>query len=334
MTAAAVVPFASAAETASPTAPSASASAADAGMRTPASSDGAHTGASAPGQRGRGAAGQAALELLAPLGPAGLRALQERIFDWHAGNRRHFPWRCTTDLYAILVSEVMLQQTQASRVVPKYEELMGAYPTLESLAAAATADVLRLWSGLGYNARAVRLQRAARAAVALGRKPAALPNTLAGLCRLPGVGSYTARAVLIFARNADLAAVDANVRRVLTHELGLPRDLPAATLQAVAEAVLPFGRSRDWHNALMDYGSLVLTSRRTGVAPRTPQGPFAGSRRWYRSRILKLLLEESPRPLAELAAALELPPGDLADLLAGLERDGLVVRRAAETALP
>ncbi len=206
--------------------------------------------------------------------PARARALRTRLLAWYADNRRDLPWRRTTDPYAILVSEIMLQQTQVPRVVPRFVEWLAAWPDLESLAAAPLADVLRRWQGLGYNNRARRLQECAAAAVAAapaGRR-AELPRTPDGLRALPGIGPYTARAVLIFAHNDDLAAVDANVRRVLTHELGLPEDLGDRELQAVADAVLPRGRSRDWHNALMDYGSLVLTARSTGIASRTPAG--------------------------------------------------------------
>ena len=142
---------------------------------------------------------------------------------------------------------------------------------------------------------------------------------------LPGIGPYTARAVLIFAHNADLAAVDANIRRVLLHELRLPHDLPAAELQRVADAVLPRGRSRDWHNALMDYGALVLTSRATGIAPLTTQGPFEGSRRSYRSRLVKLLLSASPRRRDELPELLDLSPDDADEIVRLLEADELVV---------
>jgi A/G-specific adenine glycosylase len=155
---------------------------------------------------------------------------------------------------------------------------------------------------------------------------AGLPRTLDGLRTLPGIGPYTARAVLVFAHNDDVAAVDANVRRVLMHELSLPPGLGDRELQSVADVVLPRGRSRDWHNALMDYGALVLTARATGIAPRTRQGTFEGSRRWYRSRLLQALLDHGPQRLDELAVALDVTPevaAELADLLA---RDGLVRR--------
>jgi A/G-specific adenine glycosylase len=252
--------------------------------------------------------------------------LQQRILGWYAVNRRDLPWRHTTDPYAVLVSETMLQQTQVARVVPRFAEFLAAYPRLEDLAEAPLQDVLRLWTGLGYNNRARRLRDCAAAVTAAGGGHAALPRTLEGLRRLPGLGPYTAAAVLIFAHNDDLAAVDANVRRVLSRELDLPSDLGDRDLQKIAEAVLPRGHSRDWHNGLMDYGALVLTARVTGMAPRTRQSAFRGSRRWYRSRLLQALLDRGPQRLDQLAAALDVTPDvarELADLLA---RDGLVRR--------
>jgi A/G-specific adenine glycosylase len=254
------------------------------------------------------------------------RALQQRLLAWYADNRRDLPWRRTADPYAILVSEVMLQQTQVTRVTPRFVEWLEVWPTLESLATAPLADVLRRWQGLGYNNRARRLQECAAAALAAAPagRPAELPRTPDGLRALPGIGPYTARAVLVFAHNEDLAAVDANVRRVLTYELGLPADLSDPELQAVADAVLPRGRSRDWHNALMDYGSLVLTARTTGIAPRARQSAFQGSRRQQRARLLRRLLDGGPQSVAELTLSLELSPEETADLVERLRRDGLV----------
>jgi A/G-specific adenine glycosylase len=253
--------------------------------------------------------------------------LQDRILSWYAANARDLPWRRTTDPYAVLVSEVMLQQTQVPRVVPKYDAFLAAYPRLEDLAQAPLDEVLRLWKGLGYNNRARRLRDCAAAAVAnAGAASAALPHSLEGLRALPGVGPYTARAVLVFAHNDDVAAVDANVRRVLTHELRLEADLTDGELQTVADAVLPRGRSRDWHNALMDYGALVLTARATGIAPRARQGAFEGSRRWFRSRLLQTLLDRGPQRLDQLADALEVTPDVAAELADLLTRDGLARR--------
>ena len=258
--------------------------------------------------------------------PASVAELQGRILGWYAAHGRDLPWRRTTDPYAILVSEVMLQQTQAPRVIPKFAAFLEAYPRLEDLAEAPLDEVLRLWRGLGYNSRARRLRDCAEVAAAVVGGPAGLPRSFDGLRILPGIGPYTARAVLIFAYNDDLAAVDANVRRVLTHELDLPPALNDRGLQMIAEVVLPRGRSRDWHNALMDYGALVLTARATGIAPRTRQGAFVGSRRWYRSLLLQALLDRGPQRLDQLAVALDVTPDVAAELADLLTRDGLVRR--------
>jgi A/G-specific adenine glycosylase len=277
--------------------------------------------------------GRAGTVLVVPP-PARLRALRAKILSWYAANGRDLPWRRTTDPYAILVSEIMLQQTQVSRVLPKYEAFLTRFPSLEALAAAPLTDVLALWQGLGYNSRSVRLQRCAQATVAAaGGEAACLPDGVEALRRLPGIGPYTARAVLIFAHNADLAAVDANVRRVLTHELGLPQDIRPTKLEAVADAALPPGRSRDWHNALMDYGAAVLTSRVTGIAPLTHQTRFQGSHRMYRARVVRLLLE-GDRTLAELAGLLDLAPSELAAIATELERDGLAARDGDRLRVP
>jgi A/G-specific adenine glycosylase len=262
-----------------------------------------------------------------------LRALRARLLDWYAEHRRDLPWRHTIDPYAILVSEVMLQQTQVPRVVPRFVAWLEVWPDLESLAAAPLTDVLQRWQGLGYNNRAQRLQACAQAAVVAAPTgmPARLPRTPAELRALPGVGPYTARSVLIFAHNADLAAVDANVRRVLTHELRLPEDLGEKQLQAVADAALPRGHSRDWHNALMDYGSRVLTARTTGIASLSRQGSFEGSRRQKRALLLRGLLDHGPQEPTALEATLRLPSGETLDLLERLARDGLAVREADGT---
>jgi A/G-specific adenine glycosylase len=269
--------------------------------------------------------------VLPGLDPVAIAAFQTRLLDWYATNGRDLPWRRTSDPYAILVSEVMLQQTQVARVMQRFSSWLSVYPCLERLAAASLSDVLRRWQGLGYNNRARRLHDCAQATVAAasGGK-AVLPRTFEELLSLPGIGPYTARAVLVFARNEDVAAVDANVRRVLIHELRLDRQFTDSDLQAVAEAVLPRGRSRDWHNALMDYGSLVVTARSSGIPSRTHQGVFEGSRRWYRSRLLQTLLDRDTQRLDELAAAIEVSTAAARELVDVLENDGLV-RRDGDT---
>jgi len=229
------------------------------------------------------------------------------LLAWFGRNARDLPWRRTRDPYAILVSEVMAQQTQVDRVVPRWERWLARWPTVEALAAAPTADVIREWQGLGYNRRALALHRAAQQVAAHG-----WPDDLT---ELPGVGRYTADAVACFAFGRDVLPVDVNVRRV-TERTGA--DFTPAAAQA-----------------LMDLGATVCLARvpRCGACPLAgacpsrgrrfeplrKQGPFEGSFRQRRSTTLRLVAAES-RPLAELDA----------EAVDSLARDGLV-RVAGDT---
>jgi A/G-specific adenine glycosylase len=204
----------------------------------------------------------------APLEQQARRAsARERLLAWYAAHGRDLPWRHTRDPYAILVSEVMLQQTQVDRVLPKYHEFLARFPTLAALAAATAADVIRAWAPLGYNVRAVRLHQIARQAVA--EHGGSLPSTLEGLLALKGIGRYTAGAIACFAYGAPVATVDTNIRRVLWRVFrGVePAVWPtgqraAREALALAEWALPAGAAYDWQQALMDLGATVCLSRR------------------------------------------------------------------------
>lgn len=187
------------------------------------------------------------------------RQFSSLVFAWFRVNRRNLPWRRTRDPYRILVSEVMLQQTQVSRVMPKYRSFLQCFPTVRALAAATQADVIRAWSGLGYNRRALNLHRAAREIE--DNLHGEIPRNVEMLEQLPGVGRYTARAVAAFAFNNDAPMVDTNIRRVLSrYFFGLHRQSDKR-VHALAETIQPAGSSRDWGGALMDFGALVCTSR-------------------------------------------------------------------------
>jgi A/G-specific adenine glycosylase len=233
------------------------------------------------------------------------------LLGWFEANGRDLPWRRTRDPYAILVSEVMLQQTQVERVVPRYLAWLRRWPTADELAAATAGDVIRAWQGLGYNRRAVNLHRAAQRVAAHG-----WPDDLT---ELPGVGRYTADAVAAFAFGAPLLPEDTNVRRVQErtgHRFG-----------------------PECGQALMDLGATICLSRvpRCGVCPlaegcpargrRYPalrrQGPFQGSFRQRRARVLRAV-SERPRAVATLDA----------DAVVALARDGLVRVENGRVALP
>ncbi len=219
-----------------------------------------------------------------------IQGFRRKILSFYKKSRRNLPWRNTTDQYHILISEFMLQQTQVRRVIIHFERWIKTWPTIYHLAAAKKEAVLREWMGLGYNNRALYLHETAKRIVS--SYGGDVLRAMQSYQDLPGIGPYTAHAVLIFASNADIAAVDTNIRRIIIHEFHLKKCSPAK-LQELAQICLPKGRSRDWHNALMDYGSLVMTSRRSGIPALTKQGKFEGSDRQWRAKILRRLLNQS-----------------------------------------
>src|SRR5437762_13682485 len=194
--------------------------------------------------------------------PGVLEDVHHRLLSWYAAEQRELPWRATNDPYAILVSEMMLQQTQVDRVLPKYQQFLATFPTLAALAAAPTADVISAWVPLGYNMRAVRLQSIARQV--MNEFDGSIPDTIEELLTLKGIGRYTAGAIACFAFKKQVAMVDTNVHRVL-HRIFLSLDLSEPRLTndqrlTFAEQVLPDGKAYDWNQALMDLGATTCTS--------------------------------------------------------------------------
>lgn len=190
-----------------------------------------------------------------------VQALQQRLLAWFATAGRDLPWRHTRDPYRILVSEMMLQQTQVDRVLPRYAEFLQAFPTLHDLAAAPTAEVIKQWAGLGYNRRAVNLQKIAR--IIRDEHGGVFPQQVEALRRLPGIGPYTAGALACFAFEQDSAFVDTNMRRVLLRLLHEPHTPPPGdqALLPLAEQLIPPGQGWSWNQALMELGALICTTR-------------------------------------------------------------------------
>ena len=268
---------------------------------------------------------------------------------WFEPRRHAYPWRGTSDPYAVLVSEIMLQQTQAARVVPAFERFLGRFPTVAALADASRADVVRAWEGLGYNRRAVALSEAARAIVRDhgGR----VPTDPEELKRLPGVGPYTAAAIASFAYGATIAAVDTNVRRVVARaRLGRePGEVRRDTIDDEAGRWLDRGRPAEWNQALMDLGREICrpeprceacpmaadcrarsASRRRRATLRQA-APFEGSMRQVRGGIVRLLRRRGAS-VGELAARTGFPLERIVDAVEALVRDGLVVAERATRA--
>ncbi len=191
------------------------------------------------------------------------------VLDWADAARRDLPWRRTRDPWAVLVSELMLQQTQVARVVPKYHEFLAVLPTPAACAAAPASDVVTLWAGLGYNRRALNLHRCA--VRILEEHRGVVPDDLTALLALPGIGPYTARAVLVFAFERDEAIVDTNVARVYARWLG--RSLTGREVQELADASVPAARGWEWNQGLLDLGATVCT-KRAPACDRCPARPW------------------------------------------------------------
>lgn len=195
------------------------------------------------------------------------RRFQQRLLKWYVLHGRDLPWRNTTDPYHILVSEVMLQQTQVDRVVPKYYEFLDRYPSFEHLADAPVTDVKKTWYPLGYNIRPERLHSIARETVA--RYSGKLPSGAEELLSFKGIGRYTAGAIRSFAFNEDAPIVDTNVMRVL-HRIFIAKGeakTHKTKLWALSEALIPPGKGYDFNQALMDFGAMCCTARNPSCGP-------------------------------------------------------------------
>ena len=266
------------------------------------------------------------------------------VLTWGLPRLRDLPWRHTREPWAILVAEVMLQQTQAERVVPKWVAFLDDFPTPASCAGASLGDVLRMWQGLGYPRRARNLHDAATTIVALHGGD--VPDDVGALLALPGVGPYTARAVRVFAFERDEAVVETNIARLLARVAG--ERLTAKRVQAIADALVPAGEGWEWNQVLMDLGATVCRpvprcsgcpiadscawhcSGHSGPDPAvgsagvsTTQARFDGSARQARGRVLHALAN-GDAPADEFPAA----------IVAGLVADRLVVRAGSRIRLP
>jgi A/G-specific adenine glycosylase len=258
------------------------------------------------------------------------------LLEWYEPRRFAYPWRRTRDPYPILLSEVMLQQTQASRVVPAYERFLAALPSLDRLAAASVASVIREWDGLGYNRRAVAISRAARAIVSA--HDGVVPRDPAALRSLPGVGPYTAAAVASIAYGVPVAAIDTNVRRVVSRVWAT---VPGVVDRAATVWLDPFDPG-GWNQAVMDLGRevcrprprctgcpLAPSCRSAGSPPRVEPAraasPFEGSARQVRGAVVRELRRSARPTLASLSAAIACDVDVVASAVRALHADGLVV---------
>lgn len=320
------------------------------------------------------------------------KQFQQKVLARYEQNKRDLPWRETSDPYKILVSEIMLQQTQVPRVIQKFSGWMKKWPTVLALAQANRVEVLSEWSGLGFNRRAIYLHEASKKIVhdalcmawyndlqnlwhekwtkgdgdmqivskksvhqatfpqvsdkmwdKCGQLIAKNMQDYSYLRTLPWVGEYTANAILAFSYNFEVPVIDINIKRVLIHAFGLAENTSLFDLQILALSLVPFWKSREWHNALMDYGSMVLHSKATGIQS-AKQSPFIGSDREVRGWILKQLVEDkTPKTIgikwkkSKLLSfdtiQTQFPKKDIVKIIAWLEKEGTVIVKGKNISL-
>jgi A/G-specific adenine glycosylase len=274
------------------------------------------------------------------------------LIKWGSGSLRDLPWRRTNDPWRVLVSEVMLQQTSVARVLPKYEAFLEAFPTPSALAHAPLGDALRLWSGLGYPRRCRNLQ--ATAVVLHEEFDDRMPESLDGLLALPGIGQYTARAVLAFAHRVDVAVVDVNVSRVLSRLEGVP--MKAKALQDLADELVPQGLGWEWNQVMMDFGARHCTVRaplcdscpvrthckykgegndpaQLSAGVSKPQPRFEGSDRQARGRALRAVGDGSLK-ISDVIEAMRVDKNRAEKLIGSLVDEGLLQRIGNTVTLP
>lgn len=281
--------------------------------------------------------------------------VRDAILDWYATHGRTLAFRGTSDPYAVLVSEVIAQQTQAERAAARWERFMARFPTVDTLAAASPADVLREWQGLGYDRRGLALWRAAR--IIRDEHGGRVPASIEALEALPGVGPYTARAVGAIAFGLPVGAVDVNVERVIGRIASAGARLPRREVQAVADHIVATADPATWTHALMDFGATVCRPRnprcddcpvraRCGTAvtgtlssvrrrrPARPAPPFHATNRWLRGRILDRLREAAPLAWVPLDGPIGIHELDRVHRsAAALAADGMIEIRPSVTDL-
>lgn len=216
----------------------------------------------------------------------------------------------------------MLQQTQVERVIPYFYQWMKDFPDYQSLAKASKTELLKHRSWLGFNSRALRLQACAQQVVE--QYDGILPNKRTQLLWLPWIWPYTSAAILAFAHNQEVPVIDTNIRRVLIFLYKLPETISMQELEEFATTIIPKGKSRDWHNALMDYGALELTARKTKIKPLSKQSKFEGSDRQVRGWILKQLTKDTA-PLSISRVQKEFPKKEVKEIIDGMQEDGLII---------
>ena len=264
-----------------------------------------------------------------PLTRAAISSFRKKIYGYYDQHGRDLPWRKKLNPYRVLVSEIMLQQTQVERVIDKFQEFLEAFPDFNSLAHAPLPRLLKIWQGMGYNRRVLALKALAQKVVAEHR--GMLPREPEQLIALPGIGPYTAGAIAAFAFNRPVVFMDTNIRRVYIHEFFHDRDdIHDDEIIPFLERTMDAGHPRKWYNALMDYGTMlkkehVNPNRRSAHYAR--QSPFENSNRQVRGTILKVLVTESQLSSAQIVKRTGMDSERVKQNLVQLMEEGFIKKK-------
>jgi A/G-specific adenine glycosylase len=260
---------------------------------------------------------------------AQVRAFQKKIYAHYEREGRNLPWRKKPVPYRVLVSEIMLQQTQVERVIDKYKEFLAAFPDVNSLAHAPLPRLLKIWQGMGYNRRALALKALAQKVVE--EHQGKLPREPEKLLSLPGIGPYTAGAIAAFAFNLPVVFMDTNIRRVYIHTFFHDRaNIHDDELTPLVEQTLDTANPRKWYNALMDYGAML---KQEHINPNrksthyTRQSPFENSNRQVRGKILKVLVAEPQLSIAQIVKRAGMDSERVKKNLVLLEKEGFIKKK-------
>lgn len=255
----------------------------------------------------------------------GIAEFKKIIWNFYKHNKRNLPWRQTRDPYKILVSEVMLQQTQSYRVIPKYTSFIKKFPTVKALANASVQAVLKEWQGLGYNRRALFLKQCAEKIKK--EHKGKFPRDFDTLCTLPGIGKATAGDILAFAWNIPAIVLETNIRSVFIHFFFKDKEkVSDKEIIPLIEATLDQNNPREWYWALFDYGAELkknISNPSRKSRHYTRQSMFVGSFRQKRGAVLKLLLQK-PRTQKEIQKILDYDNSTVSKILLALEKEGFI----------
>ncbi|MBN1981464.1 MAG: hypothetical protein JW795_08035 [Chitinivibrionales bacterium] len=265
-----------------------------------------------------------------------IHQFQTTVYSYFHRHQRTLAWRTTFEPYHILVSEIMLQQTQVDRVIPKFSLFIQLFPTLESCGQAPTSDILAAWQGLGYNRRALMLQRCCQ--TILHNHNGMIPDEPQILETLPGIGKATAASICAFAFNKPVVFIETNIRTVFIHHFFKnTATITDNDVQPLVEQTLDRKQSRKWYSALMDYGTyLKKTNPNPGrkSAHHVKQSPFEGSHRQKRGAVLRTMLKHKQLSLKMLCKEVAQKPAEVQAIADELVREGFLIKRSSKYQLP